>query len=125
MDHNAPCLPPKFFLTIFYEFSWDDSNSQEKLEAMVMKYLGGGGVIKVHYGLSENVEYAKIWKKQFSEILSHYPHWENKTYKLKRSINPYVYLQNYSWTSNEDKMIEFSQPSRLCAHSVWNNSVWN
>ena len=103
MDHNAPCSPPpQFFVTIFYEFSSDDSNSQEELEAMVMKKMGAGGgggeEIKVHYGLSENVEHDKIWKKQLSGILSHYPHWENKTYKLKRSINPYVYLQNYSWT---------------------------
>ena len=28
----------------------------------------------------------EIWKKQFSRVLSHDRFWENKTYKLKRSI---------------------------------------
>ena len=28
----------------------------------------------------------EIWKKQFSRVLSHDLYWENKTYKLKRSV---------------------------------------
>ena len=34
---------PKFCITIFLDFSLDDSNTQEKLEIMVMQNLGGGG----------------------------------------------------------------------------------
>ena len=29
----------------------------------------------------------EVWKKQFSKVLCHDLYWENKTYKLKRSIN--------------------------------------
>ena len=43
IDHNAPCLPPKFCITIVFYFSWDDYNTQEKLETMVMQNLGRGG----------------------------------------------------------------------------------
>ena len=43
IDHNAPCLPPKFCRTIVFYFSWDDCNTQEKLETMVMQNLVGGG----------------------------------------------------------------------------------
>ena len=28
IDHNAPCLPPKFSITIVLDFSWDDRNIQ-------------------------------------------------------------------------------------------------
>ena len=42
IDHNAPCLPPKFCITIVFNFFW-----------------GGGGVNKVRYGLCENGEYGK------------------------------------------------------------------
>ena len=31
-------------------------------------------------------EQNEIWKKQFSWVLPQDLHWENKTYKLKRSI---------------------------------------
>ena len=50
--------PPKFCITIVFDFSWDECNTQEKLKTMVMQNLrgggGGGGVNKVHYGLCEN-----------------------------------------------------------------------
>ena len=46
--------PPKFCLTIVLDFSWDDCNTQGKLETMVMQ--NSGGVNKVHYGLCENGE---------------------------------------------------------------------
>ena len=44
--HNARCLPSpppkkKFCLTIVFDFSRDDCNTQEKLEKMVMQNLGG------------------------------------------------------------------------------------
>ena len=42
IDHNAPCLPPKFYRTIVLDFYWNDRNTQEKLETMVMQNLGGG-----------------------------------------------------------------------------------
>ena len=32
-----------------------------------------------------------IWKEKFPRVLSHDLYWENKTYKLKRSINYTVY----------------------------------
>ena len=35
--------PQKFCITIFFDFSLDDSNTQEKLEIMVMQNLEGGG----------------------------------------------------------------------------------
>ena len=44
--------PPKFSKTNFIEFSWDDRNTEEKLETMVIKNLWG--LSKVHYGLCEN-----------------------------------------------------------------------
>ena len=45
VGHNALCLPSppyKFCLTIVFDFSWDDCNTQKKLETMVMEKLGGG-----------------------------------------------------------------------------------
>ena len=32
--------PTKFYITIVLGFSWDDHNTQEKLETMVMQNLG-------------------------------------------------------------------------------------
>ena len=32
--------PPKFCITIVFDFSWNDCNTQEKLETMVMQNLG-------------------------------------------------------------------------------------
>ena len=55
IDHNAPYLPLKFCITIVFYFSWDDCNTQEKLETMVMQIFSGE--YKVHYGLCENNEY--------------------------------------------------------------------
>ena len=36
--------PKKLFTTIVFKFSWDNCNSNAKLETMVMENLGGGGV---------------------------------------------------------------------------------
>ena len=61
LSHNAPCLPPpppkkrKICITILFDISWDDCNTQEKLETMVMQ-IWGAGVNKMHYGLCENCE---------------------------------------------------------------------
>ena len=45
IDHNAPCRPtpspPKKCLTIVFDFSWDDCNTEEKLETMVMQNFWG------------------------------------------------------------------------------------
>ena len=30
IDHNAPCLPPKFCITIVFVFSWDDREIEKK-----------------------------------------------------------------------------------------------
>ena len=32
--------PPKFRITFSFDFSWDDCNTQEKLEAMVVDNFG-------------------------------------------------------------------------------------
>ena len=58
INHNATCLLPQFCITIVFDFSWGDCNTQEKLETMVMLNLseGGGGGNKMHYGLCENGE---------------------------------------------------------------------
>ena len=60
IDYNAPCLPPKFCITIVLDFFWNDCNTQEKCETMVMQFFfflgGGGGVNEVHYGLCESSE---------------------------------------------------------------------
>ena len=45
--HNAPCLPPKLCITIVLDFSWDDCNTQEKLETMVMENSGETSCIMV------------------------------------------------------------------------------
>ena len=51
-DHNAPCLPFKFCITIVFDFSWDEGNTREKLKTIVIYYafiylciffFGGGG----------------------------------------------------------------------------------
>ena len=48
--------PPKICITILFDFSWDDCNTQEKLETMVMQ-IWRAGVNKMHYGLCENCEW--------------------------------------------------------------------
>ena len=67
-DHNAPCLPFKFCITIVFDFSWDEGNTREKLKTIVLYYAfiylciffggggGGGNINKVHYGLCANGE---------------------------------------------------------------------
>ena len=45
-------------ITIVFDFSWGDCNTQKNLETMVTPFLGGvGGGYEVHYGLRENNEY--------------------------------------------------------------------
>ena len=39
--HNTLSLPPKFCLSIVFNFSWDDCMSQEKLKTMLMQKFGG------------------------------------------------------------------------------------
>ena len=44
---------------MFFDFFWDDCNTQEKLETMIMQNWGGGGGVKmVYYGLCENGKFA-------------------------------------------------------------------
>ena len=45
-SHNAPCLPPppstkKNSISIVFNFSWDNCNSQEKWEQKFSKTFGG------------------------------------------------------------------------------------
>ena len=54
--HNALVQMPKFCIIIVFDFSWDDCNSQEKLDNN--GYAKFGGVNKVHYGLCKNGEYS-------------------------------------------------------------------
>ena len=35
--------PPKFYITVVFDFAWDDCNTQEELETMVMQFFFGGG----------------------------------------------------------------------------------
>ena len=44
----------KRIITIVFDFPWDDCNTQEKLETMVMQNIGG--LNKVRYNLFENGE---------------------------------------------------------------------
>ena len=37
--------PPKFCISIVFNFSWDSCNSKEKWKTKVMQNLGGGGDI--------------------------------------------------------------------------------
>ena len=39
IDHNAPCYPLKFCITIVFDCSWDDCNTLEILQTMVMQNL--------------------------------------------------------------------------------------
>ena len=40
-ETNAPCLPPKFYITIVFSFPWVLQSSQGKLKTMVMQNFGG------------------------------------------------------------------------------------
>ena len=55
IDHNAPWLQQKLWITIVFDFSWDDCKTLENLETMVMQNSEGGN--KVHYGLCESSDY--------------------------------------------------------------------
>ena len=46
-------------ITIVFDFSWGDYNTQEDLETMVTLFFffGGGGGYEVRYGLGDNNEY--------------------------------------------------------------------
>ena len=44
--------PPK----LVFAFSWNDCNTREKLETMVMQ--SSGGATRVHYGLRNNAKYS-------------------------------------------------------------------
>ena len=49
-----------FGITIVFDFSWDDCNTQEKLKTMVMYFFlvgEGGGGDNMHYGLGKNGKY--------------------------------------------------------------------
>ena len=41
ISHNAPYLPPKFDISIVFNFSWDVCNTQEKWKTKVMQNFGG------------------------------------------------------------------------------------
>ena len=47
--------PPKLGITIVFDFSWDDCNTLENLETLVMQHSEGEN--KVHYGLYESSDY--------------------------------------------------------------------
>ena len=58
IDHNLPCLaPPKLCITIVFDFSWDDCNTLENLETLVMQNSEGEN--KVHHGLYESSDYKR------------------------------------------------------------------
>ena len=49
--------PPKLCITIVFDFSWDDCNTLESLETMVMQNSEGEN--KVHYGPYESNDYKR------------------------------------------------------------------
>ena len=55
ISYNALYLPPKFCVSIIFNFSWDGCNTQEKWKTKVVQNLGGGGQIRCIMG---NVEVA-------------------------------------------------------------------
>lgn len=44
-------------ITIVFDFSWGDYNTQEDLETMVTLFFFGGGGDEVRYGLGDSNEY--------------------------------------------------------------------
>ena len=64
MGHNAPCLPPalknKNCISIVFNFSWDDCDTQVKSETM-HGYVKFWWVNKVHCGLCENADWNVTW----------------------------------------------------------------
>ena len=53
IDHNASCLPPKFCITFFFNFSWVLHSSQTNRKQWLYKI---GRVNEVHYFPCENGE---------------------------------------------------------------------
>ena len=51
---NNTTILPQFWITLVFNFSWEDCNTQEKFETMVIQNFGG--VNKVHCGLCESSE---------------------------------------------------------------------
>ena len=60
--------PPKFWITIVLDFSWDDCNTPEKLETAIMQILGGGGV----GGGNKEGALWSMWKKW----IRHFKNWK-------------------------------------------------
>ena len=56
-----PPLHQKKCITIVFDFSRDDSNTQDKLETIVMQFFLWRGVNKVHYGLCENGKWCDLF----------------------------------------------------------------
>ena len=59
--YNAPCLPPKFCVSIVFSFSWESCNTQKKLKTKCMWLFflrgwrrGRRGANKVFYGRCAN-----------------------------------------------------------------------
>ena len=64
IDYNAPWLSPKVCIAIVFDFSWDDCNTQEKLETMVL-----GGNLRC---IMVNVKMANsVLKSIFLSVLLH------------------------------------------------------
>ena len=54
IPHNVPYLPPKFCMSIVFNFSWNSCNTQEKWKTKVMQNFGGQircimGIVDVAY----------------------------------------------------------------------------
>ena len=77
-----PPAPPKFCITIVFDFSWEDCNTQEKWETIGLRKIWG--VNKIPYGLCENGGYIDrpcIMKEVYSTVSC-----RQKKYNLPRLI---------------------------------------
>ena len=48
LSHRPWCTlftPAKFYITVVFDFAWDDCNTQEELETMVMQFFFGGWAV--------------------------------------------------------------------------------
>ena len=88
--YNAPCLFPKFCISVVFSFSWESCNTQKTLKTKVMQYfclggegLGGAGVgwmesNMLYYGRNANREFLISTQNSQVEIIDRVTHFRSK-----------------------------------------------